>query len=149
MAEDDKDFDKFISDFSRLYILMILFEGPTHGYGIIDRFRTSIGKEVSPSLVYPFLKSLMEKHYVTMSSHPIGEKERNDYSLTPEGRVFCQKLFKRFAGLVSVAIEPHLDICSHCGTKVFEGGYSETIHGQELKFCCKHCAAAYKQSLET
>ncbi len=148
MTEDNRDLDKFLSDFSRLYILMILFEGPAHGYLIIDRFRTSIGKEISPSLVYPFLKSLMEKQYVTMTTHAIGEKERNVYELTPEGRDFCRKLFKRFAGLVSVAIEPQLDICAHCGTKVFEGGYSETIHGQDLKFCCKHCAAAYKQSQE-
>ncbi len=148
MPEDEKDFDKFLSDFSRLYILMILFEGPNHGYRIIDRFRTSIGKEISPSIVYPFLKSLVEKQLITMSTHAIGEKERNVYALTPEGKNFCQKLFKRFAGLVSVAIEPRLDICSHCGTKVFEGGYAETIHGQELKFCCKHCAGAYKQSQE-
>ena len=52
-----ENIDEFISDFSRFYILTILYEGPAHGYSIINRFKKRVKKEVSPSLVYPFLQT--------------------------------------------------------------------------------------------
>jgi hypothetical protein len=125
------DVEEFISDFSRFYILTILYEGPAHGYRIISKFRKRIGKEISPSLVY--------------TVKPIGEKERKVFELTAEGRELCTRLFKRFANLISIAIEPTLEVCAHCGCKVYEGGYHEAIDGKETTFCCKHCANSYKQ----
>ena len=53
-----------VSDFSRFYILTILYEGPAHGYQILSRFKKRVRKEVSPSLVYPFLQQLEEKSLV-------------------------------------------------------------------------------------
>ncbi len=137
--------DEFISDFSRFYILTILYERPAHGYSIISKFRKRIGKEISPSLVYPFLKQLEQKGLVNHSVNPVGEKERKIFELTPEGRELCTRLFKRFANLISIAIEPSLEVCAHCGCKVYEGGYREVIDGKETTFCCRHCAASYKQ----
>ncbi len=137
--------NEFISDFSRFYILTILYEGPAHGYSIISKFRKRIGKEISPSLVYPFLKQLEQKGLVEHTVKPVGEKERKIFELTPEGKELCTRLFKRFANLISIAIEPSLEVCAHCGCKVYEGGYREVIDGKETTFCCKHCAASYKQ----
>jgi DNA-binding PadR family transcriptional regulator len=134
-----------ISDFSRFYILIILFEGPAHGYSIINKFRERIGKEISPSLVYPFLKQLETKGLVKHKVVPVGEKERKIFELTLEGREFCTRLFRRFANLVSIAIEPSLEVCAHCGCKVYEGGYREVINGKERTFCCKYCADSYKR----
>ncbi len=68
--------DDLISDFSRFYILTILYEGPAHGYSIINQFKKRVKKEISPSLVYPFLQHLEEKGLVTHSQKPVGEKER-------------------------------------------------------------------------
>ncbi len=68
--------DELISDFSRFYILTILYEGPAHGYSIINRFKKRVKKEISPSLVYPFLQQLEEKGLVTHTEKPVGEKER-------------------------------------------------------------------------
>jgi len=138
------DVDEFISDFSRFYILTILYEGSTHGYSIISKFRKRIGKEISPSLVYPFLKHLEQKGLVNHTVKPIGEKERKVFELTAEGRELCTRLFKRFANLISIAIEPSLEVCTHCGCKVYEGGYHEVIDGKETAFCCKYCANSYK-----
>ena len=135
---------EFISDFSRFYILTILYEGPAHGYSIISKFRKRIGKEISPSLVYPFLKHLEQKGLVNHTVKPIGEKERKVFELTAEGRELCTRLFKRFANLISIAIEPSLEVCTHCGCKVYEGGYHEVIDGKETAFCCKYCANSYK-----
>ena len=139
------NFDDLVSDFSRFYILTILYEGPAHGYTILTRFRKRLNKEITPSIVYPFLQLLEQKGLVKRTIKPVGRKERKVYELTEEGKELCTRLFKRFAGLVSTAIEPSLDICANCGCKVYEGGYKETIDGEDLVFCCEHCAASYKQ----
>jgi DNA-binding PadR family transcriptional regulator len=139
------DFEEFVSDFSRFYILTLLYEGPCHGYSIISKFKRRIGKEISPSLVYPFLQQLEQKGLVKHTVKHVGEKEKKVYELTEEGKKLCGRLFKRFAALVSVAIEPSLEICASCGCKVYEGGYKEMIDGRETVFCCKHCASSYQQ----
>jgi DNA-binding PadR family transcriptional regulator len=137
--------NKLLSDFSRFYILIILYEGPCHGYDILGRFKERVGKEVSPSLVYPFLQQLEQKGLVKGISKPVGAKEKKVFELTKKGKKLCERLFKRFSGLVSVAIEPSLEICAHCGCKVYEGGHREKIRGKETTFCCVHCAESYKQ----
>jgi DNA-binding PadR family transcriptional regulator len=141
--------DELISDFSRFYILTILYEGPTHGYSIINQFKKRVKKEISPSLVYPFLQQLQDKGLVKYTIEPVGEKERKIFALTEQGRELCTCLFKRFAGLVSIAIEPSLSVCAHCGCKVYEGAYKEIIDGKEVAFCCMHCAASYKECKRT
>jgi DNA-binding PadR family transcriptional regulator len=138
------DIDNIVSDFSRFYILTILYEGPTHGYKIIDRFRKRLKKDISPSLVYPFLQRLESKGLVKQIVIPIGEKEKKVYELTDEGNELCHRLFKRFAEIATTAIEPGLNICGHCGCKLYESGHKVTIDGKELTFCCKYCASSYK-----
>ena len=133
------------SDFSRFYILTILYEEPEHGYDILRKFQNRVGKKISSGLVYPFLQQLEEKKLITVKSEMQGDREKKLYTLTPDGVVFCNRLFKRFASLVTVAIQPSLDICAQCGCKMYEGGYKETIGGEELVFCCVHCAASYKE----
>ncbi len=144
-----QNMDELISDFSRFYILTILYEGPAHGYSIISQFKKRVKKEVSPSLVYPFLQQLEDRGLVQHTEKPIGDKVRKVFELTEEGRVLCTSLFKRFAELVSIAIEPSLSVCAHCGCKVYEGGYREVIDGKEMAFCCMHCARSYKECKET
>jgi len=139
------DADEFVSDFSRFYILMLLYEGPCHGYSILSRFKKRMGKKVSPSLVYPFLQKLEQDGLVRHAIRYAGEKEKKVYELTEEGKELCRRLFKRFAALVSTAIEPSLEVCAHCGCKLYEGGYREVIDGKETIFCCRHCAESYKR----
>jgi DNA-binding PadR family transcriptional regulator len=147
MADETKteSMDELISDFSRFYILTILYEGPAHGYSIISQFKKRVKKEISPSLVYPFLQQLEEKGLVKHEEKPVGDKVRKVFELTEEGRELCTGLFKRFASLVAIAIEPSLYVCAHCGCKVYEGGYHEVIDGKETAFCCVHCAQSYKE----
>jgi PadR family transcriptional regulator, regulatory protein PadR len=147
MAEHNQThaIDDLISDFSRFYILTILYEGPTHGYSIISQFKKRVKKEVSPSLVYPFLEQLEDKGLVKHSLQSTGDKVKKVFELTEQGRELCTSLFKRFAELVTIAIEPSLDICAHCGCKVYEGAHREVIDDKEMAFCCMHCAASYKE----
>lgn len=141
------DLGEIVSDFSRFYILTILYEGPQHGYSIISKFRKRIGKQISPSLVYPFLSQLERKGLVKHSLKPVGEKKKKVFELTEKGRELCKQLFKRFSTLVSVAIEPSLEVCASCGCKVYEGGHRERIKGKEMTFCCVHCAQSYKREM--
>lgn len=143
-----ENIEELVSDFSRFYILTILYEGPTHGYNIIRRFRKRLKKGVSPSLVYPFLQRLEEKGLLKHTIKHVGEKERKVYKLTEAGNELCSRLFKRFADITSTAIEPNLSICAHCGCKLYEGGYQESLNGKMFTFCCKHCAASYKREKE-
>src|SRR4030067_2798869 len=94
-----KKFDDLISDFSRFYILTILSEAPAHGYQILSRFKKRVKKEVSPSLVYPFLQQLEEKGLVKHTLKPVGEKQKKVFELTKKGRELTTALFKRFAKL--------------------------------------------------
>lgn len=148
MATEAKteDIDELISDFSRFYILTILYEGPAHGYSMLSRFKKRVKKEVSPSLVYPFLQQLEEKGLVKHTIKHVGKKEKKVFELTEKGRELCTGLFKRFAKLVSIVIEPSLYVCAHCSCKVYEGGYREVIDGKETAFCCMHCARSYKET---
>jgi DNA-binding PadR family transcriptional regulator len=141
-----ENMDDLISDFSRFYILTILYEKPAHGYNIMSQFKKRVKKEISPSLVYPFLEQLEGKGYVAYTLQPVGDKVKKVFALTDEGRELCTCLFKRFAGLVSIAIEPSLSVCAHCGCKVYEGAHHEVIDGKEMAFCCSHCAASYKEN---
>ena len=141
----NKEIDEIVSDFSRFYILTILYEGPQHGYSVISKFRKRIGKEISPSLVYPFLSRLETKSLVRHVVKPVGEKKKKVFELTEKGKELCKTLFKRFSALVSVAIEPNLEVCASCGCKVYEGGHREIIDEKEMTFCCVHCAASYKR----
>ena len=147
-TEKTEGIDALVSDFSRFYILTILYERPAHGYQILRRFKKRVKKEVSPSLVYPFLQQLEENGLVKHTVKPVGEKEKKVFELTRKGRELCVGLFKRFAELVAIAIEPSLDVCAHCGCKVYEGAYREAIGGKEMAFCCMHCARAYKETLK-
>lgn len=135
-----------VVDFSRFYILTILYEGPQHGYSILSTFKERTGKVISPSLVYPFLRQLEKKGYVIHSLKPVGAKKKKVFELTQEGLELCRQLFKRFSALVSVAIEPNLTTCTSCGCKIYEGGYKEKLNGKEMAFCCIHCAESYKRT---
>jgi DNA-binding PadR family transcriptional regulator len=141
-----ENIEELISDFSRFYILTILYEGPAHGYQILTRFKKRVKKEISPSLVYPFLQQLEERGLVKHTIKYVGEKEKKVFELTEKGRELCTGLFRRFAELVSIAIEPSLYVCAHCGCKIYEGAYREFIDGKETAFCCIHCAQSYKET---
>ncbi len=130
-------------DFTRFYILVILYEGPIHGYGIMREFRERTGKEISASLIYPFLRQLEERKLVVQKIEFVGSKEKKIFELTPKGREFCENLFERFSDIISSAIEPSLETCASCGAKIYEGGHEEEVDGQKMSFCCVHCARSF------
>ena len=142
-----REINNLVSNFSRFYILTILYEGPTHGYEIMSKYQERVGKKISPGLVYPFLQKMESQGYVLTEIEMIGEKERKVYYLTEEGEKFTHQLFSRFASIVSSALEDSMDTCAHCGCKIYEGAHIEEIGDKTMSFCCVHCASHYKHEL--
>jgi PadR family transcriptional regulator PadR len=146
-SETLSELTQILSDFSQFYILLLLSEGPVHGYGLIKEFKKRTGKSLSAGTLYPFLQKLVTKGLVSQTDVSVGKRPKLTYSLTKKGKRFCENLFERFAAIAASAIEPTLKTCASCGVRIYEGGHFEDMHGKTLAFCCSHCAAAYKRQL--
>ncbi|PIN98796.1 MAG: hypothetical protein COT90_02745 [Candidatus Diapherotrites archaeon CG10_big_fil_rev_8_21_14_0_10_31_34] len=133
-----------VDNLVKFYSLILLFEGPKHGYDLIKTVEKKMGRKVSASQIYPFLAKLQKENYIKIKSE--GKREKKIYVLTSLGKKFCQTMLSRFGDLVELAIEPNLSKCAHCGCEIFKGGYKEKIKGKETVFCCSHCADSFKKN---
>lgn len=133
-----------VPDLSRLHMLELLSERPRHGYEIMEELQRRTKRRIRPSAVYPFLKALTAKSYVSHKIQRTGRRTRKVYHLTKRGSDLCRHLFDRFENLVSIAIRPRIQACAHCGCGVYEGGHEEKIRGIRMVFCCRYCAASYR-----
>lgn len=134
---------ELFSNLTRFFTLDLLDQEPKHGYGLMKELKPLLGKKPSPGQIYPMLKELREKNLIDVQEK--GDREKKVYELTKEGKEKHSRLINRFNDTVSVILEPKLSKCSHCGCRVYEGGYKEEIGGEELLFCCEHCADHYKR----
>jgi DNA-binding PadR family transcriptional regulator len=139
--------DRIIGDFFRFYMLMLLYESPKSGYELMVDVSRRLGKRVSPSIVYPFLRILISKHLVAQHTLSKGDRERSVNTLTPAGRALCRKLFGRFTDITATAIEASLQKCSHCGARVYKDAiFAKVGPSRKLPFCCSYCATAFKRA---
>ena len=70
--------DKLLSDFTRFYLLVLLYEEPIHGYGLRQKYEERLKKNVSDALIYPFLTKLVEKQYIDLEVVSIGKKKKKN-----------------------------------------------------------------------
>ena len=82
-----------VTNLVKFYSVCLLYEGQKHGYELIKTIGKRLSKKVSPGQIYPFL-SLLEKEGFVMSGKR-GERDKLAYSLTPSGKIFCQKIVKK------------------------------------------------------
>ena len=141
----EEEMSEILSDFSQFYIILLLSEGPIHGYGLIKEFKKRTGRTLSAGTIYPFLQKLEKQGLVKRTEKMIGKKPKIIYALTRKGKKFTEQLFKRFAAITASAIEPNLQRCASCGVRIYDGGHIEVIDGKQMAFCCVHCAAAFKK----
>lgn len=132
-----------ITNLVKFYTILLLSDGPKHGYEIIMHLGAKLGKKASPGQIYPFLGKLEGSGYVAVKS--TGLKDKKVYALTPDGRKFVKKMLSRFEDLIDIAVEPRLTTCAHCGCRMYEGGYEEKIKGKTFRFCCCHCAKSFNE----
>lgn len=133
-----------ITNLVKFYALLLLYEGPKHGYEIIKEISAKLGVKISPGQIYPFLSKLAQQKYIIFQK--AGGRDKKTYRLTESGKNFIKEQMSRFGDLIDLAIEPRIKICTHCGCKVISGGYAEKIKKEKLTFCCYHCAKAYKNA---
>ncbi len=130
-----------IESLTKFTIMLLLENGPVHGYEIIKYVSSRTGKRLSPSQVYPFLRQLEARGYVSRDSS--GTRQRTDYKLTANGKDFVSGLNSKFGEIIDVYMHSRLFTCAHCGCEIYKGGVTRTIKGKKLTFCCESCAKAY------
>ena len=133
------------TDLVRCTVMMLLYDGPHHGYSIMAELQERLGRAVSPAIIYPFLASLTEAGYVIPSREKEGRRLKILYTLTPQGRRFSERVFRRLSSIISTAIYPSSSVCVNCGCKLIEPGHVHKAGGRAMTFCCVHCAAAYRE----
>ena len=131
-----------VTNFVRLYTLLLLNENPKHGYNLIKELSEKMRKRVSAGEIYPFLSNLEKNGYVKFKSD--GEREKKTYELTAAGKEFLFITLNRFENFLSSAMKANLTTCTQCNCKIFKGGHTEKIREEHLTFCCKYCANSYK-----
>ncbi len=75
-------------------LLHLIEEQPDHGYGLMQRIESICGDlvAVNTNKIYPLLRRLEERGFVTASwDHPT-KRSRRVYSITPEGRERLRKI---------------------------------------------------------
>ncbi len=136
-----------VQNLTRFYTLVLIkSKQPITGYYILKRLKEDLGKTSSPTYVYDFLKSLKSEGYLENVKNS-NSKRSQGYILTDAGDIFTEHIFSRFNNLIETAIQSKIKICASCGVKLYENVHKEIIRGQELNFCCKHCAKAYKSQI--
>ena len=139
--------DLKIQNLTKLYSLVMLkSKEAVTGYYILERLKKDLGKTASPTYVYDFLKTLKEEGYIKEIVTEESKRSKG-YRLTLSGQDFIDRIFSRFDNLIEVAIQSKLEICKSCGVKLYGKFHTEAIHGEDMNFCCKHCAKAYKNTL--
>ena len=135
-----------VQNLTRLYALVLLKSKESiTGYYILKRLKENLGKTASPTYVYKFLDDLKAEGYIEEKKVP--KKKRSEgFKLTPKGSEFVETILTRFNNFIEVAIQSKLKICKHCFVKLYDSFHTETINGEELYFCCSHCAAHYKKN---
>ncbi|MFQ6136503.1 MAG: PadR family transcriptional regulator [Candidatus Hydrothermarchaeales archaeon] len=132
-----------VTNLTKFYALLLLYQGPRHGYELIKEIEEHTSKKPSTSQIYPLLTKLKENGLIEIEE--TGDREKKIYKLTGPGRKFVKKKFEMFGGIISATIEKDLTKCAHCGCEVYKGGYEEIIDGEKITFCCIHCAKSYKR----
>lgn len=127
-----------VNNLLKFYVLLLLRDGPRHGYEIIKHTGEKLGRKVGPGQIYPFLSALQKQGIVRATME--GKREKKAYLLTSKGEKFVLAMLSRFGELIDLSIKPRISVCSHCGCKVYAGGHEEKIAGKRMVFCCSHCA---------
>ncbi len=131
-----------IKNMAKLFTVLLLAEDGQHGYEIMKKIESQLGKKASPGQIYPFLKQLKRYHYIDSKGR--AERDKQVYYLTPEGKRFAERVSSRFENLFETAIRSKLTVCAHCNCEIYKGGYREKVNGRYLNFCCKNCADGYR-----
>ncbi len=123
-----------ITSLVKLYTILLLIEGQQYGYDLMKKLTEKLGKNVSPSQVYPFLESLEKEGIIKVTK--TAERDKTIYEMTKKGRNFSNRILDRAIDLFEVALESKISACTNCGCKVIDSEFRE----KNKVYCCRYCA---------
>lgn len=94
--------ESFVTNLAKLYIALILYKGPAHGYAIMKDFEDITGKQLSCGQVYPLLSDMEKKGLVEWKEDVHGKRKRKVYSLTEKGKQFADGLKQKIMKLLGL-----------------------------------------------
>jgi len=80
-----------VRDFVMLKVLDMLSREPMHGYGIMKRLEDEYGYRLSPGLIYPILRRIINMGFAVASKSTVSGKKVVVYEITQEGREFLER----------------------------------------------------------
>ncbi|MFH1209657.1 MAG: PadR family transcriptional regulator [archaeon] len=96
-----------------IIILSVLEKGDRTGYSLMKLIKEDMGWKPSPGSMYPSLKSLLEKKYVTV----IKKENKKIYNITEDGRNILSE-FKKGKDIYLNEVKKHMSIFNHvCDSK--------------------------------
>jgi len=133
-----------VDSFVKLHTLISLNNGQKNGYELIKELEHKLDKKISASHIYPFLKELKQNYLVSYKQ--IGREKI--YNLTESGNKFVNETLLKFNEIVQESLKRKITKCTHCGCEVYNNKYNEIVNGENLAFCCCHCADSYKKGMK-
>ncbi|MDR0471268.1 MAG: PadR family transcriptional regulator [Nitrososphaerota archaeon] len=118
--------NEIINRFNHFYILTILYQGPIHGYQIINQYKQRIKKNISPSVVYPFLEELEKNGYLNHTTTLIKEKNRKTYHLTQAGQTYCTNIFATINEIFAPVCTIGIRHCPTCTCTIYKNTQHKT-----------------------
>jgi len=91
--------ESLLTNPTKLYTLLLLYESNRHGYEIIEEFMRRLEKKLSPGQIYPLLKSMMKKGFVEVYDEYNGKRKKKVYRITKEGQEICKDSVEKLKGL--------------------------------------------------
>lgn len=93
--------ESFLTNLTKLYVLIALHKAPKHGYELMADFFKITGKKLSAGQIYPLLSNMQKKGYVVVTLAYDGDRQRKVYKLTDDGVRFYNLLLSQLADLLS------------------------------------------------
>jgi len=87
----------------KLYILVLLYEGPRHGYDLLKNLEKVLETKIGSSQVYPFLHKLRDEGLLEITE--VGTRDKRVYKLTEEGRRFVEELLTKSLNIIRAAVK--------------------------------------------
>lgn len=81
---------------SKFFILQTLYQGPTHGYALLEKMRIFTQGCCAPTYatIYPILNGLAKDGYALVKLEATGDRQRKVYELTDKGKMAYHEALK-------------------------------------------------------
>jgi len=87
----------------KFYILVLLYEGPRHGYDLLKNLEKVLETNIGSSQVYPFLHKLRDEGLLEITE--VGTRDKRVYKLTKEGHRFVKELLTKSLNIIRAAVK--------------------------------------------